>query len=137
MLAKPSSGNTFYGWTGDVTGVTNPHSILMSAAHSVTANFYQFSLTLPTAGLTISSSTDSPYSIEWNGPSDGLLTYNVFYSLNGGVTWNTIATGQTGLSYSWTVPTVKKATNCLIKVVARNGTTVVKPLTSGAFKITP
>ncbi|MGO8990928.1 MAG: C1 family peptidase [bacterium] len=137
MSAKPSSGYTFYGWSGDVTGAKTPVSILMSAAHNVTANFAQFSLVAPTAGGTISSSLNSPYLIQWNGPSN-LVTYTVSYSLNGGA-WNIMAgaSGLTSPNYSWTVPVVTKATKCLIKVVAYNGKTVIKQLSSGAFTITP
>jgi uncharacterized repeat protein (TIGR02543 family) len=137
MSAKPSSGYTFYGWSGDVTGAKTPVSILMSAAHTVTANFAQFSLVAPTAGGTISSSSNSPYLIQWNGPSN-LVTYTVSYSLNGGA-WKIMAgaSGLTSPNYSWTVPAVTKATKCLIKVVAYNGNTIIKQLSSGAFTITP
>ena len=137
MSAKPSSGYTFYGWSGDVTGAKTPVSILMSAAHNVTANFAQFSLVEPIAGTQISSSSQSPYTIQWNGPSN-LVTYTVSYSLNGGA-WKIMAgaSGLTSPNYSWTIPVVTKATKCLIKVVAYNGNTIIKQLSSGAFTITP
>ena len=137
MSAKPSSGYTFFGWSGDVTGTKNPVSVMMSKPYNVTANFAQFSLVAPTAGNTISSSLNSPYLIQWNGPSN-LVTYTVSYSLNGGA-WNIMAgaSGLTSPNYSWTVPVVTKATKCLIKVVAYNGKTVIKQLSSGAFTITP
>ena len=137
ISAKPISGSgyTFFGWSGDVTGAKNPVSVIMSKPYNVTANFAQFGLVAPIAGNTISSS-DSPYQIQWTGPSS-LVTYNVSYSINGGATWKAIASGLPSPNYSWSLPTVTKATKCLIKVVAYNGKTVIKQLSSGAFTITP
>jgi uncharacterized repeat protein (TIGR02543 family) len=135
MSAKPSSGYTFYGWNGNVTGTKNPVSVMMSKPYNVTANFAKFSLVQPIGGATIPSG--STYQIQWNGPSN-LVTYTVSYSLNGGA-WNIMAgaSGLTSPNYSWTVPVVTKATKCLIKVVAYNGKTVIKQLSSGAFTIKP
>ncbi len=39
LTATPASGNQFAGWTGDLSGSTNPQSITMLANRSVTANF--------------------------------------------------------------------------------------------------
>jgi endoglucanase len=39
LTATPASGNQFAGWTGDLSGITNPQSITMLANRSVTANF--------------------------------------------------------------------------------------------------
>jgi endoglucanase len=39
LTATPASGNQFAGWTGDLSGATNPQSITMLANRSVTANF--------------------------------------------------------------------------------------------------
>jgi hypothetical protein len=135
MSAKPSSGYTFFGWNGDVTWAKTSISLKMSKPYNVTANFAQFNLVAPMAGNTVSSS-NSPYLIQWNGPSN-LVTYTVSYSVNGGMSWIAIASGLTSTNYSWTVPVVTKATKCLIKVVAYNGSTVIKQLSSGAFTITP
>ncbi|MGA2518378.1 MAG: C1 family peptidase [Thermodesulfobacteriota bacterium] len=135
ISAKPGSGYTFFGWTGDVTGIKTPVSVKMSKPYNVTANFAQFNLVAPLAGTTILSS-DSPYLIQWNGPSN-LVTYSAYYSVNGGLTWKAIVSGLTSPNYSWSVPAVTRATKCLIKVVAYNGKTVIKQLSSGAFTITP
>lgn len=41
LTAAPSSGYRFTGWTGDVTGSTNPVTVAMGAPKSVTPNFAQ------------------------------------------------------------------------------------------------
>jgi hypothetical protein len=135
ISAKPGSGYTFFGWNGGVTGIKTPVSLKMSKPYNVTANFAQFNLVAPLTGTTISSS-DSPYLIQWDGPST-LVTYNVYYSLNGGLTWKAIASGLTGPNYSWSLPTIIKTTHCRIKIVCYNGKTVIKQMTSGVFTIAP
>ncbi|MBS4015215.1 MAG: T9SS type A sorting domain-containing protein [Candidatus Latescibacteria bacterium] len=39
LTAAPDSGYAFVGWSGDLTGMTNPENILMDGNKSVTANF--------------------------------------------------------------------------------------------------
>ena len=39
LTATPASGFQFAGWSGDLTGTTNPQSITMNANKSVTATF--------------------------------------------------------------------------------------------------
>lgn len=39
LTATPVSGGTFVNWTGDVTGTSNPTTVTMNAAKTVTANF--------------------------------------------------------------------------------------------------
>src|SRR5437588_12227797 len=39
VSATANSGYAFTGFTGDLTGSTNPQNIIMNAPHSVTANF--------------------------------------------------------------------------------------------------
>jgi uncharacterized repeat protein (TIGR02543 family) len=57
VTASPVIGWTFTGWSGDLTGTTNPTSILMNSNKSITANFTQNAYTLtvlisPAAALT-------------------------------------------------------------------------------------
>lgn len=51
LTAMPAAGCTFLNWTGALTGSTNPQSVTMSSAQSVTANF-QCSGPQPAAFLT-------------------------------------------------------------------------------------
>ena len=39
LQATPNTGYTFSGWSGDLTGTTNPATLMMNANKSVTANF--------------------------------------------------------------------------------------------------
>lgn len=41
VTATPSAGYAFSGWTGDVSGTTNPITVVMSSNKNVTANFVQ------------------------------------------------------------------------------------------------
>ncbi len=46
LTAVPAAGWVFSGWSGDLTGSTNPASITMSANRTVTATFVQQTYTL-------------------------------------------------------------------------------------------
>ena len=39
LTATPATGYAFFGWTGDVTGTTNPATVSMTANRNVTAIF--------------------------------------------------------------------------------------------------
>ena len=55
LTATPGAGFQFTNWTGDLSGAANPQSIIINAAHSVTANFglppCSLSLSAASAGL--------------------------------------------------------------------------------------
>ncbi|NLD91573.1 MAG: InlB B-repeat-containing protein [Fibrobacter sp.] len=55
LTAVSDAGYQFTGWSGDITGNTNPSSIIMNAPKSVTANFalntYQLTVLAGTGGL--------------------------------------------------------------------------------------
>ena len=46
LQATPNAGYTFSGWSGDLTGTTNPATLTMNANKSVTANFTAVTYTL-------------------------------------------------------------------------------------------
>jgi uncharacterized repeat protein (TIGR02543 family) len=54
LQATPNAGYTFSGWSGDLTGTTNPATLVMNANKSVTANFtattYTLTVNAPAAG---------------------------------------------------------------------------------------
>jgi uncharacterized repeat protein (TIGR02543 family) len=59
LQAVPDAGYTFSGWSGDLTGTTNPVTLVMNANKSVTANFTANSYTL-SISATHGSVTRSP-----------------------------------------------------------------------------
>jgi alpha-tubulin suppressor-like RCC1 family protein len=71
VTATPASNFTFGNWTGGITGSTNPQSVLMNNAQSVTANFVSANtVTVNTspAGLSIQvdgASYTAPQTFQW------------------------------------------------------------------------
>ncbi len=64
VSATASSGYNFTGWSGDLSGSTNPTSLTMNGPKSVTANFVAIgSLSVtPSTGLTSSGTQGGPFS---------------------------------------------------------------------------
>ena len=75
LTANPSAGWYFDYWTGDLTGSTNPRSIIMDGDKSVTAVFTQYQYT-----LTISVSPVSTGSVVKN-PNQATYTYGTSVQL--------------------------------------------------------
>ena len=46
LTATPAAGYTFAGWSGDLTGSTNPATVTMNAGKTITASFTQDNYTL-------------------------------------------------------------------------------------------
>jgi hypothetical protein len=68
----------------------------------------------------------SGYDIQWD-PTPEAVSFDLFYSLNSGVTWISIAKDLRNTIHPWTVPKVtgnKKA--CLVRVIGYNGTRTKK-----------
>jgi uncharacterized repeat protein (TIGR01451 family)/uncharacterized repeat protein (TIGR02543 family) len=135
ISAKASPGYTFIGWSGDLTGATNPKVTTMNGPKTVTANFSNIALTEPNGGEVIASG--SIYTIRWNGPSQ-LVTYTLSYSMDKGTTWTTLASNITGVSYPWAVPIPVGNHSCLVRVACFNsisGTKVKEVRSAAPFTI--
>lgn len=77
------------------------------------------------------------YTVRWTAP-DSMTRFNLSYSLNGGLSWTTMASGVTGRSYLWSVPKpTANMTNCLVRVRGYNSAGVLKGTddTDAAFTI--
>jgi C1A family cysteine protease len=77
------------------------------------------------------------YPITWEAPGDA-YAFNLFYSLNNGTTWNTLASGVTGSIYDWDVPIVpSNMKTCRVKIEEINGSgsKVGEDKSSGPFTI--
>lgn len=125
ITAKANSGYTFIGWSGDLSGTTNPKLIRINGPKNITANFAKIKLLSPNGGEAIASG--STYTIQWEGPSD-LVTYGLSYSVDNGLTWSPIASGVTGTSYLWQPVPIPNGnrTTCLVSVSCFNSTSGVK-----------
>jgi uncharacterized repeat protein (TIGR02543 family) len=73
LTAAPAPGYQFTGWSGGLTGTTNPGSITMTGAKSVTATFAlkQFALTITTSNGTV---TQSPNAAQYDSGTVVTLT---------------------------------------------------------------
>lgn len=90
-------------------------------------------ITSPTTGDYVSSAVTK--TITWtvtDAPPPGTGTASVEYSLNGGTSWNLIASANTGTSQSWTPP-AGESTNVKIRVRFTDGFGVVTTAISNAF----
>ncbi len=84
----------------------------------------------PNGGELLSSGISNTISWQINGTNP--TSQKLYYTMDGGATWSLITTldGVTR-SYPWTAPTLTaNRTNCLVKMVAYNGSTVVGTDTS-------
>ena len=94
-----------------------------------------FELIQPNGGEIIPS--QSVYTIQWS-PSAQTVTYDVFYSTNGGKSWSRIAKRITATSFDWTAPRTRKSlTNCLVKVIGygSSGNRIAEDISEATFTI--
>jgi hypothetical protein len=64
------------------------------------------------------------YNITWKAPLNA-ASFNVRYSSDNGVTWQTLASGITALHYTWHVPAViQSVRTCAVKVLGFDSTRI-------------
>lgn len=111
LTAKPNVNYGFAGWTGDLTGRTNPKSITMNSAKSVTATFVfddinpVINITRPVSGGTPGFSTNVPsISVGGNVFDAGIISTAKWFNDSLG-TNGTISniTGKLPSTNQWTV----------------------------------
>ena len=97
-------------------------------------------ITVPTTGTCWNSGS---HTIQWTAGNitDGnSFTISLDYSIDGGSTWNSIATGLSNSgSYNWTVPTGLNSTNGVIRITATDcaGNTTTQNSNTFTFDDTP
>jgi len=77
LTATPSSGWQFSGWSGALTGSTNPTTITMDSNKTVTATFTEITTTATVGNTTVYSSTSvngSRRAMPFTMPEDGTIT---------------------------------------------------------------
>ena len=130
LTATPATGYTFTGWTGDASGTTNPISVTMSGAKSVTATFAikTYALTVSATNGSVAKSPDQE-SYDSNAVVQLTATPATGYTFTG---WSGAATGTTN-PVSVTMDAAKTVTaNFAINmyaltVNATNGTVAKSP----------
>ncbi|MBN8702246.1 MAG: T9SS type A sorting domain-containing protein [Bacteroidetes bacterium] len=85
----------------------------------------------PNGGESLSACT--VYNISWTASATSGF-YSVDYSIDGGVSWTSLATNLSATNYLWTVPNTFSS-NCLVKVSDFNNTNI-SDQSNGAFTIT-
>ena len=125
LTATPTAGWGFVGWTGDVTGATNPLPLTVSHAFSLTATFADTTAPVaqqltPAAGATVDIGATT--NLTWNASDNVAVTAIDLLLSRTGVAgpYDSLATGiaNTG-TYSW--PVVGPPTSdAFLKVVAHD-----------------
>ena len=118
-----------YPIAGD-TANEDPSPITNIEGHFLTAP----TITNPTQGETISGTV----SVQWTVAGDSLghvVTYDVYYSADGGTTWNIMANGLSATSHTWDTSTVADGTNYRIKVLANCSHGLTTEVILGIFSI--
>ncbi|MFZ1988412.1 MAG: hypothetical protein WAW96_01445, partial [Alphaproteobacteria bacterium] len=82
LTATPYTGYTFTDWSGDLTGTTNPASIIMDASHTITASFAIQTFTI-TATASSGGSISPPGSVivNYGGSQTFTITADPGYSI--------------------------------------------------------
>src|SRR5439155_22591980 len=125
LTAVPNAGSAFSGWSGALTGSTNPANLLMDADKTVTATFADAqgptaTVTSPVGGE--SWAGGSVHDITWTATDNAAVTaVDLALSTDGGTTFPTaIATGIANSgTFAWTLPGLV-STQARVRVRARD-----------------
>ncbi len=136
VTATASSGWQFDGWSGSLSGSSNPGMIVMNADKSVTATFSEIvdneAPSVP-SGLTASNTTSNSTNLSWTASTDDIGVAGYDISQNGTVIGTSATTNfnVTGLSaettYSFAVKAKDAAGNVSGNSIVINVTTTATP----------
>jgi len=121
LTATPAIGSFFAGWSGDCN---TDGEVTITTGKSCTATFTAYAalqVQAPNGGEDLMAG--QPYSIRWEAPAS-METFDILYSLDGGLNWKKHVTKTTGNSYPWSLPVPAGSANkkkCLVRVVGYNG----------------
>jgi|GEM_PF-3383881 len=126
LTATPNSGYTFNNWTGDLTGTTNPVTVIMNGNKSTTANFSAVTETvsIPSApGGPTSGTTGSSYSYSTGG-STSSIGHSIQYRFDWGDGTSSDWSSSAAASKSWAGPgtyTIKAQARCEVCLTVLSG----------------
>jgi len=138
LTATPTSGYHFTGWSGDITGTTNPGSVVMNSNKSITANFaintYQLTVAA-SAGGTISAPTATISNVNYGAPTTITAAAQPGYTFVNWTRSNANATIATPSALSTTVTLTDSATVTAVfslnaytlSITAANGSVTKNP----------
>jgi hypothetical protein len=121
LTTTPAIGSFLAGWSGDCNA---DGEVTMNATKSCTATFTAYTalqVQAPNGGEDLMAGQS--YTIRWGAPA-AMETFDILYSLDGGLTWKKQTTRAAGNSYPWTLPVPAGSGNkkkCLVKVIGYNG----------------
>lgn len=80
---------------------------------------------------------DDTHEIRWTAsdPDGDNLTFDLYYSADGGATWDAIALQETGDRYQWDTTTAPGSADALVKVVANDGFYSTDDVSDGMFSV--
>ncbi|MFC1574262.1 DUF5050 domain-containing protein, partial [Candidatus Latescibacterota bacterium] len=141
IAANANPGYSFTmgtGWSGDITGTTNPVTITMDSDKTITANFVVFyplkHLTLSTPNGGESWTAGTTRNITWTSTS--ITNVKLEYSTDSGVNWSGIASVDASIRcFRWVIPDVQSA-NSLVRVSDESDASVTD-ISDAVFAIVP
>lgn len=127
VTATPSSGGTFSGWSGALTGTNNPTTITMNANKSITATFAQVQALAVPNNITASSTTNS-VKINWSAVSNATGYVVNFCVPNNG----TAPKKQWDFTAPWTINASNADANLVLDVAPNDNRFNYAPATTNA-----
>lgn len=91
--AVPDSGWSFDGWSGALSGTTNPQNVTMDADKTITATFTEDTAGTPDAPANLAADTAPAVELTWNAVAGTSITYDVERDST------VVATGLTATEY--------------------------------------
>lgn len=127
LTSGPESGD----WSYDVS-CSSSSSGGGGGSTSLAGDTPTITLTAPTSGTFVAGDSKT---VTWTVGGAGISTEMLQLSLDGGTTWSTVATGLTGTSYAWTVPSTSTTNGRLRVSGLDSGSATLASSTSGTITI--
>jgi len=119
-------------WSAGTVRVEIRYGGQVLASRSASANPPTVTITAPAAGSTL---PNGPFTVTWTGsdPDGDALSYSLFYSNDGGTSWQPVAAGLTGTSVELDASQLPGGSG-MLRIVASDGFLSAQD-TTGAFSV--